>query len=51
MGIMLGNLTVEQIERRLGISFPAEVKLFMSENNQSEAAFIKKGKWHNQKNQ
>ena len=46
MGIMLGNLTVEQIEHRLGISFPSEVKLFMSENNQSEAAFIKKGKWH-----
>lgn len=46
MSIMLGNAGVEEIERRLGISFPADVKSFMSDNNQSEAAFIKKGKWH-----
>jgi hypothetical protein len=45
-GIMLGNLTVDQIEIRIGINFPEEVKIFMKENNQSEAANIKKGKWH-----
>ena len=45
-GIMLGNLTVEQIESRIGIDFTEEVKIFMKENNQSEAANIKKGKWH-----
>ena len=45
-GIMLGNLTVEQIESRIGIDFPEEVKTFMKENNQGEATNIKKGKWH-----
>lgn len=44
--IMLGNLTVDQIESRIGISFPEEIKTFMKENHQGEAANIKKGKWH-----
>jgi len=43
---MLGNLSVSQIETRLGIEFPNEVKVFMNENYQSEASNIKKGKWH-----
>jgi len=45
-GIMLGNLTVEQIENRIGIDFPDKIKIFMKENNQDEASNIKKGKWH-----
>ena len=46
MSIMLGNLKCEEIEKRLGIEFPEDVKAFMRENNQSDAANIKYGKWH-----
>ena len=45
-GVMFGDLTVERIERRIGIEFPDEVKIFMKDNHQSEASNIKKGKWH-----
>lgn len=46
MSIMLGNLSVDQIEDRLGIGFPEEIKMFMEENCQHETGNIKKGKWH-----
>ena len=46
MSIMLGNLKIEEIERRMGIDFPEEIRIFMAENNQSEAANIHPGKWH-----
>lgn len=46
MNVMLGNLSVDQIENRLGIKFPNDVKFFMVENHQNGAANIKKGKWH-----
>jgi len=46
MNIMLGNLDVTQIEKRLGIEFPNEIREFMSENHQASASNIKKGKWH-----
>ena len=44
--IMLGNLSVCQIEKRLGIEFPLEIKEFMAKTNQSNASNIVKGKWH-----
>jgi len=43
---MLGNLSASQIEQRLGIEFPEEVKEFMNQSNQSAASNIAKGKWH-----
>jgi hypothetical protein len=46
MPIMLGNLSVEQIEKRLGFSFPDDIKTFMKENQQHEAQDVKQGKWH-----
>ena len=46
MNIMLGNLKVSDIENRLGIEFPDDVRLFMNESHQCEAANIQKGKWH-----
>lgn len=46
MSIMLGNLSVEQIEKRLGIEFPENIKDFMNKNHQTEANHIQKGKWH-----
>lgn len=46
MNIMLGNLSVHEIEKRLGIEFPEEIRDFMKQNHQSEANNIAKGKWH-----
>lgn len=46
MNIYLGDLSVEFIERRLGIDFPPEIREFMKANHQDEAEGIKPGKWH-----
>jgi hypothetical protein len=46
MDIMLGNLSVKQIEERLGIEFPEEIREFMKQTHQSNASYIGKGKWH-----
>ena len=46
MSIMLGNQSVSQIEKRLGIEFPEEIKEFMITNHQSSANNITNGKWH-----
>jgi hypothetical protein len=43
---MLGNLSVSQIENRLGIEFPDEIKEFMKKNHNPSATNIAKGKWH-----
>ena len=46
MNIMLGNLNVAEIEKRLGIEFPNDLKEFMKSSHQSNADNIQKGKWH-----
>lgn len=46
MSIMLGHLTVKEIEKRIGIDFPDDVRNFMNVSNQPETSDIKKGKWH-----
>ncbi|MDE5516401.1 hypothetical protein KRE49_11690 [Elizabethkingia meningoseptica] len=46
MNIMLGNLTVSQIEKRLGIDFPHEIRDFMNISHEPTASNIPKGKWH-----
>jgi len=46
MSVMLGNLSVEQIEKRLGIEFPEDIKNFMKGTQQANAKNIAKGKWH-----
>ena len=43
---MLGNQSVSQIEKRLGIEFPEEIREFMKQTHQSEASNIGKCKWH-----
>lgn len=43
---MLGNLNVNQIEKRLGINFPDDIREMMKKTNQSRAENIEKGKWH-----
>jgi len=46
MNIMLGNLSVSQIEKRLGIEFPEETREFMRQTHEPSASNISKGKWH-----
>lgn len=46
MNIMLGNLSVSQIEERLGIDFPEEIREFMRKSHQANASGVRKGEWH-----
>lgn len=43
---MLGNLSVEQMERRMGITFPGDLKEVLAKYHQSAATDIKPGFWH-----
>ena len=46
MAIMLGNLTVDEMQRRSGVEFPSQLIAFMTSRHQSEAQNVKPGKWH-----
>jgi len=46
MSILLGNLSIGQIEKRLGIEFPEQTRAFMENSHQSNANNIKNGEWH-----
>lgn len=46
MSFMLGNLSVEDMERRAGVTFPDALKEFMADRHQPEASNVKPGKWH-----
>ena len=46
MSIMLGNLSVHEIESRLGIDFPEDIREFMQQAHQSQAEDVAVGKWH-----
>ena len=43
---MLGNLSVDQMERRMGIVFPDDLKDVFSKYHQQVATDIKPGFWH-----
>lgn len=43
---MLGNLTIDEMERRAGVSFPPELKAYMEDKHQPEASKVHPGKWH-----
>ena len=43
---MLGNLSVSQMENRMGISFPNDLKEILSKYHQEVATDIKPGFWH-----
>lgn len=43
---MLGNQSVSQIEKRLGIEFPEEIREFMKKTHEPNASNIPTGKWH-----
>ena len=44
--MMLGNLTIKQIEKRIGFDFPEDTREFMQNNNQKNASNVQSGKWH-----
>lgn len=46
MNVMLGDLTIEEIEKRTEVKFPEELKLLMQNSHQPSANNIEYGKWH-----
>ena len=46
MNIMLGNLTLAEMEKRSGVEWPEELKQYMADRHQPEAANVAPGKWH-----
>ena len=46
MGIMLGNLMPEEIEKRTGIKFTDEFKQLLMSTHNPKADDIKEGHWH-----
>jgi len=46
MSIMLGDLSVSQIEQRIGVNFPEEIREFMKSSHQPNASDVQSGKWH-----
>ena len=46
MSIRLGNMSIKDMENRVGVSFPKELVSFMNDRHQPEADTVQKGKWH-----
>ena len=46
MSIYLGNLGIDDIEKRVGVNFPQELKDYMMPRKQDKASNIAPGKWH-----
>ncbi len=46
MNIYLGNLSIEDIERRSGVEFPQELRDYMADRKQESASNVQPGKWH-----
>jgi hypothetical protein len=44
--ILLGNLTIEEMENRAGVAFPKELKEYMAPRRQQNAGSVKAGEWH-----
>lgn len=45
-GIMLGDLSIEDAERRTGATWPEELKQYMADKHQARASNVEPGKWH-----
>ena len=45
MNIMLGNLNIDEIERRCGVKFPEPLIDFMADRKQENAS-VSAGEWH-----
>lgn len=46
MDILLGDLSVADMQRRAGVEFPTELVEFLSSRHQPQAANVAAGKWH-----
>lgn len=46
MSIMLGNLSIEDMQKRTGIAFPKELVDYLKPRRQNKASGIKPGEWH-----
>ena len=46
MYVYFGNLTIEEMEKRLGITFPSELREYLEKNHQPKAEGVKRGQWH-----
>jgi hypothetical protein len=46
MCIYLGNVSVEEIERRAGVVFPVELVSYLNDRRQQDAGHLAKDKWH-----
>jgi hypothetical protein len=46
MSIMLGNLSVAEMESRLGVAFPTEARKALEASRQDLASPVAAGKWH-----
>ena len=44
--MMLGNLSIEEIESRSGVKFPDELISYMESRRQQKAENVQKGYWH-----
>jgi hypothetical protein len=44
--ILLGNLSLEEMQKRSGVEFPLELIDYMNPRKQEEAKNIKAGHWH-----
>lgn len=44
--MMLGNLTLDEMQKRAGVTFPKELVDYMKPRKQEEANNVKAGKWH-----
>lgn len=44
--MMLGNLNIEEMQKRAGVTFPQELVEYMTPRKQEAASNIKAGKWH-----
>lgn len=46
MSLLLGNLSIEQMQERLGITFPSDLVTYLSDKRQANAGQLAPDKWH-----
>lgn len=46
MSIYLGNMSIDEMEKRTGVDFPQELRYYMKPRRQQSASNIKPGEWH-----
>ena len=46
MSIYLGNLSVNDMQKRTGVAFPQELIEYMGHTRQEEASNVRAGQWH-----